>query len=80
MEEGQFAGTEPLPAENFITGKACRWLSLIIPISPEHFYTLQIPARDRQELLEKILRYYQLHLPLTGEFKSHTVLHEVLQK
>jgi DNA repair protein RecO (recombination protein O) len=80
MEEGQFAGIEPLPAENFITGQACLWLSQIIKIQSEKFYTLQIPARERQGLLEKVLRYYQLHLPLTGEFKSHTVLHEVLQK
>jgi DNA repair protein RecO (recombination protein O) len=80
MSEGQFTHIEPLPADNFITGTACSWFSRILDTPFEKFYTLQVPAVVRHALLEKILRYYQLHLPLTGEFKSHVVLHEVLQK
>jgi DNA repair protein RecO (recombination protein O) len=80
LSEGHFANTEPLPADNFITGAACSWFSRIIDLPSDQFYTLQIPSSLRHGMLEKILRYYQLHLPLTGEFKSHIVLHEVLQK
>jgi DNA repair protein RecO (recombination protein O) len=80
MVEGQFLQTEPLPAENFMTGIYCAWLGRLMETPPEKFYSLNIPASVRHRLLEKILRYYQLHLPITGEFKSHTVLHDVLQK
>jgi DNA repair protein RecO (recombination protein O) len=80
LTEGQFTSNEPLPADNFITGQACNWFSQIIMTLSDEFFTLQVPAAMRHGLLEKILRYYQLHLPLTGEFKSHIVLHEILQK
>jgi DNA repair protein RecO (recombination protein O) len=80
LAEGQFLQAEALPAENFITGSNCAWFSRILAISPEKFYSLTIPSAIRNELLEQILRYYHLHLPLTGDFKSHIVLHDVLQK
>ena len=80
LVEGQFVQTEPLPAENFMTGVNCAWFSKLLAIQPEKFYSISIPSAVRNELLEKILRYYHLHLPLTGEFKSHLVLHDVLQK
>jgi DNA repair protein RecO (recombination protein O) len=80
LMEGQFLQAEPLPAENFISGTNCAWLSRMVETPPEEFYSLSIPPAIRSELLEKILRYYHVHLPLTGEFKSHHVLHDVLQK
>jgi len=80
LVEGHFVQNEALPVENFITGQSCFWLSKLLGTSPEKFYTVTIPYAVRSELLEKILRYYHFHLPLTGEFKSHIVLHEVLQK
>jgi hypothetical protein len=78
--EGQFSQNEAIPIENFITGPNCAWFSRLLATPPEMFYSLTLPHAVRSELLEKILRYYQLHLPLTGEFKSHIVLHDVLQK
>ena len=78
--EGQFVQTDALPAENFITGTNCAWFSKLLATPPENFYSITVPHAVRSELIEKILRYYQLHLPLTGEFKSHIVLHDVLQK
>jgi DNA repair protein RecO (recombination protein O) len=36
------------------------------------------PSTHRNELLEVIIRYYQLHIPGFGELKSHKVLKEVL--
>ena len=80
LTEGQFLQAEALPAENFITGLNCAWFSKLLATSPEKFYSVALPSAVRAELLEKILRYYHLHLPLTGEFKSHIVLHDVLQK
>ncbi|MCU0371412.1 MAG: DNA repair protein RecO C-terminal domain-containing protein, partial [Bacteroidales bacterium] len=80
MGEGHFSQGEALPAENFITGRSCDWFSKLLAISPGNFHTVAIPSNIRSELLEKILRYYHMHLPLTGEFKSHIILHDVLQK
>ena len=80
LGEGHFLHADPLPAENFITGSACYWLNKLVSTPAGQFFTLQIPAASRLILLEKMLRYFHLHLPLTGEFKSHIVLHEVLQK
>jgi DNA repair protein RecO (recombination protein O) len=80
LVEGHFGQQEPLPAENFITGQNCAWFSRLLLTAPGDFFTLTVPSAIRNELLEKLLRYYHLHLPLTGTFKSHLVLHEVLQK
>jgi DNA repair protein RecO (recombination protein O) len=80
LVEGQFTQREPLPAENFITGNTCEWFSTLLATPTDKFYTLPVPAEIRNEMLGKILAYYHLHLPLAGEFKSHIVLHDVLQK
>lgn len=80
LVEGHFVQHEPLPAENYISGRHCNWFSKLIETSPSEFFSLAIPSATRNELLEKVLRYYHLQLPITGEFKSHLVLHDVLQK
>lgn len=80
LSEGIFGKTEPLPASHFITGQLCFMFSRLLTVPVSDFYRLSFPAGIRHDLLEKLLRYYQFHLPLPGEFKSHLVLHEVLQK
>jgi len=80
LAEGHFSQAEPLPADHFIAGQHCAWFSKLLETPVAQFYTLTIPSQIRNELLEKILSYYQLHLPLSGAFKSHIVLHDVLQK
>lgn len=80
LEEGSFSQAEPLPAENFITGNACYWFSRLLTIPVDHFHSVSVPAPMRHELLEKTLAYYHIHLPLAGAFKSHLILHDVLQK
>jgi len=80
MAEGQFTRAMPLPAENFISGQQCSLLSRLLKTDTGQFNSLSIPSADRNELLEKIIRYYYMHLPLTGSFKSHIILHDVLQK
>jgi DNA repair protein RecO (recombination protein O) len=80
MAEGHFTQGEPLPAEHFITGQPCAWFGKLLDVPVDQFYTINIPAGIRNILIEKVLNYYQMHLPLNGAFKSHLVLHEVLQK
>jgi DNA repair protein RecO (recombination protein O) len=80
MAEGHFTLAMPLPAENFISGQQCALFSRMLKTEAGQFNTLAIPTADRNEILEKIIRYYYMHLPLTGSFKSHIILHDVLQK
>jgi DNA repair protein RecO (recombination protein O) len=80
LEEGHFS-PERLPAhENQLRGALCRHFSELIPALPSDAASLSIPPAARPDLLEALLRYYQLHLPLPGPFKSPAILHEVLQK
>nr|MBD3623466.1 DNA repair protein RecO [Sunxiuqinia sp.] len=39
---------------------------------------LSFNNRQRANLLAQLLKYYQIHMDLTGEFKSLAVLKEVL--
>lgn len=80
MSEGRFSLAEPLPADHFITGINCAWFSKLLETSPELFFSIHVPSNVRSELIEKVLSYYLLHLPINGKFKSHLVLHEILQK
>lgn len=80
LTEGHFSQADPLPAEHFISGTGCYWFSRLLGIPVDQFSSFQVPSRVRNELLDKIIVYYHLHLPLTGSFKSHLILHEVLQK
>jgi DNA repair protein RecO (recombination protein O) len=80
LTEGHFVQSQPIPAANFISGSHCSWFFSLLSTPAEKFYTIPVPAGARNELLSGILRYYQYHLPLSGEFKSHIVLHDVLQK
>lgn len=80
LAEGHFTQAEPLPAENFISGPNCRWFSKLLETPADQFQAFSVPSQVKSELLEKIIVYYHMHLPLTGAFKSHIVLHDVLQK
>jgi DNA repair protein RecO (recombination protein O) len=80
LQEGRYTRSGQLFSEYMITGEACRWFARLLSHDPSEHLSLSVPAGIRQELLEKMLQYYTLHLPISGEFKSHHVLHEVLKK
>lgn len=79
LEEGHFSRASQLPEDSVIRGPACQVFRKLLSTSPGDLGKLPLPSTVRNELLLKILRYYYLHLPLQGDFKSHIVLHEVLQ-
>lgn len=79
LEEGSFVTGMPLH-DHYISGNNCMYFNELVRISPGDFTGLIIPSSARNDLLAKIIRYYYLHLPLQGEFKSPAILHEVLQK
>lgn len=80
LQEGHFIRTGELFGEHLISGKECEAFSKLLLVQPEHHTEIRLPSSIKRSLLENILLYYRLHLPITGEFKSHHVLHEVLQK
>ena len=80
LQEGQFSRSGELFGDQAITGRECGYFAKLLALSPEEHHSITIPSSIRNLLLEKLLVYYRLHLPITGEFKSHHVLHEVLQK
>lgn len=53
-------------------------LNGLLEENPVVLETGAVPAKTRNLLLEKVLLYYQLHLPGFEEMKSHQVLHTVL--
>ncbi len=80
LEEGHFTREGLSAHENQVRGALCKQFSELIPTLPAEAASLRIPPASRPDLLEALLRYYQLHLPLPGPFKSPGILHEVLQK
>jgi len=53
------------------------WLFRLMKTDLDQLSLLNIPAKIRNPLLEKILLYYQVHLPGRIEFRSQEVLHTV---
>jgi DNA repair protein RecO (recombination protein O) len=80
LQEGQFTSSKDLFGEQVISGRECEIFAGMLGLSPEEHSRISIPAAIRDGILEKILLYYRMHLPITGEFKSHLVLHDVLRK
>ena len=54
------------------------WFFRLMKADLEQLSLLNIPANIRNTLLEKILLYYQCHLPGKITFRSHEILHTVL--
>ncbi|MBC8314229.1 MAG: DNA repair protein RecO [Bacteroidetes bacterium] len=54
------------------------WLFRLMKTDLDQLSLLNIPAKIRNPLLDKILVYYQSHLPGRITFRSHEVLHTVL--
>ncbi|MFO7614340.1 MAG: DNA repair protein RecO [Bacteroidales bacterium] len=79
LEEGSFNTKKPLH-DNYVSENNCSYFNELIRTVPGNFTGIVLPPAVRDDLLSKILRYYHLHLPLQGEFKSPAILHEVLHK
>ncbi|MBL7905447.1 MAG: DNA repair protein RecO [Bacteroidales bacterium] len=77
MEEGLFLDSEPLH-RYYITGPAANALEKLQLIEFEDLNAFRISPDVRNELLERLLEYYRLHIPEMGEMKSVKVLQELL--
>jgi DNA repair protein RecO (recombination protein O) len=77
MEEGLFLDSEPLH-RYYISGQPAAALEQLQSMDWEDLKDFSIPAPVRDELLDRLLDYYRLHIPDMGEMKSVKVLHELL--
>jgi len=77
MEAGCFIHAYGINHTSLITGDLCKNFWMLLSVPPEKTHQIDIPRSLKNELLEQVLKYYQLHLPISGEFKSHHVLREV---
>lgn len=77
MEEGLFLDSEPLH-RYFISGKPAAALEQLQTMDYPDLINFSISNQVRDELLDRLLDYYRLHIPDMGEMKSVNVLHELL--
>jgi DNA repair protein RecO (recombination protein O) len=87
MKEGTFHDSTPAQ-DPYIDGDECRLLKIILESGIHHpssiihhpITNIDYPTSSiiRNNLLEKMLLYYQIHLPGFHGIRSHIVLHEVL--
>lgn len=77
MEEGLFLDSEPLH-RYYISGKPAAALEKLQVMDYDDLKDFRIPASVRNELLDRLLDYYRLHIPEMAEMKSVKVLQEIL--
>ncbi len=76
---GSFCPDPGMFAEEFITGEPAVLFNKLIGTERGMLKGIKVSGTVRRELLEKILLYYQAHIPTAKDFKSHKVLHEILR-
>jgi DNA repair protein RecO (recombination protein O) len=77
LQEGIFIANAPRTAD-YCNGETAKALANLCQLNFEESGNLPIPSQVRRDLLQKLIRYYQLHLMMFGDLKSPAVLHEVL--
>ncbi len=77
MMEGVFTPKQPEHAY-FVEGELARVLSQAKDLSVECFESFNSVLPQQNELLDKLVDYYRLHIPEMGEMKSVAVLRAIL--
>lgn len=72
LEAGCFSMFKP--RNTFITGQKLNFFKQLIGINFDALHLLQFNANKRQEILDIVLRYFELHLPIFNKPKSLKVL------
>lgn len=76
LQEGVFISNSP-NTKDYCKGEIAKELFFLLSISLEEALNNALHLKYRKIILEKMLRYYQLHLLLFGELKSPQILHDV---
>lgn len=79
LQEGMFVQVLPLFHSQYLRGPACRYLYELVITPMDKLEGLEGGTTLRNEVLDGLITYYSLHLPISGEFKSHRVLHELFR-
>lgn len=77
MEAGIFTNQDG-PQNLFIPPPFSKYISELISLSFDSLELFKIQSIHKNQLLEIILNYYRLHLPIALNIKSHLVLQTVL--
>lgn len=77
LEEGKFTDQKG-PQNIFIPPPFSTYISELISLSFENLELFNLNPTHRNQLLEILLNYYRLHLPVALNIKSHLVLQTVL--
>ena len=78
MEEGVFCDNKPMHG-NYITEPLSRKFVELLKTELTEHTSLILNQKERQDILQKLIDYYRLHLPVFRETKSHHILREVLE-
>jgi len=76
--EGSYVPDPGAGSQNQIKGKAAEYFHMLRQSGPEDLEKIHIPPDIRKELLEKIILYYQYHMPAVKDLKSPAILHQIL--
>lgn len=77
LQEGKFIKSTDT-SELLMPFPFSKYLFQLMLLSYDSDGGLKIPMNLKKELLDYLLRFYQIHMPNFGELKSHLVLHDVL--
>ncbi|PLX13876.1 MAG: DNA repair protein RecO [Marinilabiliales bacterium] len=76
MLNGSFVSTEPLHAYTLKKNQA-NLLSSLLTTNYDGLESIVLSGKERYEILNIIVQYYQLHIDSLGDIKSLDVLHDV---
>lgn len=76
---GQFVSMEKLQGLEYVQGDIAENMSKIQLSERNQLINIALPHTQRNEILQCVLRYLQIHIPNMSLLKSVAVLHDVLQ-
>lgn len=78
MRAGIFTDTLP-PHNEYLQGDEARFASIISRVNFFNVKALRLNGSLRQAILSRLLAYYSIHFPGTGNLKSLPVIHDLFQ-
>jgi DNA repair protein RecO (recombination protein O) len=79
LSEGIFSHSIDFAPHDVLEGESLTLFKQLLANDLSVCSTLSSHYKTRQELLGKLLTYYQIHMPEMGEMSSHKILHDILQ-
>lgn len=76
MQNGVFTDTLPLHRD-ILVGEEARWAMLLGRVNYGNVRALRLTNAGRREILDRLLQYYSIHFPGTGNLRSLEILREL---